>query len=384
MAIVSRWIWLTMLTLGLAAAAATAQTEQDADTPAKQPAAAAPEAAYVKMVTSKGDIILQLDGEKAPITVANFLQYVDGGHYNGTIFHRVISSFMIQGGGFTPDMEEKPTRDGIKNEWKNGLSNVRGSIAMARTSDPDSASAQFFINVVDNKRLDGPVAGGAGYAVFGRVIEGMDVVDQIRQVATTTKSGHQNVPDEPVMIERVERMSAEEAETMMAEKTVRITMQTSMGDIVLELDRENAPISTENFVNYAKKGHYDGTIFHRVIDGFMIQGGGFTPDMRQKPTDPPIKNEWKNGLKNVRGSIAMARTSIPDSATSQFFINVVDNPFLDQPNGGAAYAVFGRVVEGMDVVDKIRNVKTANKGGHGDVPVEPIVIEKVTVAGEEG
>jgi peptidyl-prolyl cis-trans isomerase A (cyclophilin A) len=162
------------------------------------------------------------------------------------------------------------------------------------------------------------------------------------------------------------------------ELDMHLKMKTSLGDIVLQLDGAKAPISTANFLNYVDKGHYDGTIFHRVIPTFMIQGGGFTPDMRQKATDKPIKNEWKNGLKNSRGSIAMARTSDPDSGTCQFFINVKDNTFLDQPNDGAAYAVFGRVISGMDIVDKIKNVPTAMKNGMGDVPRTPVVIETVS------
>jgi cyclophilin family peptidyl-prolyl cis-trans isomerase len=160
-------------------------------------------------------------------------------------------------------------------------------------------------------------------------------------------------------------------------KLVYYRMTTSMGDIVLELNAEKAPISTKNFGAYVDKGFYDGTVFHRVIENFMIQGGGFTPEMQQKKADPPIKNEWKNGLKNKRGTICMARTQIADSATSQFFINVKDNAFLDDPRDGAAYAVFGRVVGGMDVVDKIKDVKTGVRGGHQDVPVEPVVIKKV-------
>ena len=134
-----------------------------------------------------------------------------------------------------------------------------------------------------------------------------------------------------------------------------------------------------NFVQYVKDGHYDGTTFHRVIGNFMIQGGGFTPDMKQKDTRAPIKNEWKNGLKNTRGTISMARTSVADSATSQFFINVVDNGGLDLPRDGAAYAVFGRVIGGMDVVDAIRNVRTGIKGGMRDVPVEDVMITKASM-----
>ena len=154
----------------------------------------------------------------------------------------------------------------------------------------------------------------------------------------------------------------------------RVAMDTSHGQIVIELDAAKAPLSTANFLAYVDAGHYDGTIFHRVIPTFMIQGGGFTADMRQKPAKAPIKNEWKNGLKNKRGTIAMARTSDPDSATCQFFINTVDNAGLDVARDGAAYAVFGRVVSGMDVVDKIRAVPTGSKSGHQDVPKDAVVI----------
>ena len=162
---------------------------------------------------------------------------------------------------------------------------------------------------------------------------------------------------------------------------MQIKLTTNNGDIVLELDKENAPVSTENFLKYVQDGHYDGTIFHRVIENFMIQGGGFTPDMKQKETRKGISNEWQNSLSNTKGTVAMARLGgDPDSATAQFFINVADNHFLDQPQpDGAAYAVFGKVVEGMDVVESIRTVRTGMKAGHDDVPVEPVIIERAEV-----
>lgn len=154
---------------------------------------------------------------------------------------------------------------------------------------------------------------------------------------------------------------------------VYVTMTTSMGDVVIELNNEKAPLSTANFLSYVDKNFYDGTIFHRIIPTFMIQGGGFTPDMSQKPVGKGVKNEWQNGLKNVRGSVAMARTRIADSGTSQFFINVVDNGFLDEPRDGAGYAVFGKVVSGMEVVDKIKAVPT----GPGDVPKTVVGITSI-------
>ena len=159
-----------------------------------------------------------------------------------------------------------------------------------------------------------------------------------------------------------------------------IKMNTSKGDILIELDEEKAPISCANFRKYVEEGHYDGTIFHRVINNFMIQGGGFTPDMMQKTTREPIENEAKNGLKNEAGTIAMARTMDPHSATAQFFINLGNNSFLDYPGqDGWGYAVFGKVTEGMDVVNAIKGVETTSKAGHSDVPAETVVIEKVEI-----
>ncbi len=162
-------------------------------------------------------------------------------------------------------------------------------------------------------------------------------------------------------------------------QTVRLA--TSQGDIVVQLETAKAPKSAANFVQYVKDGHYDGTVFHRVIAGFMIQGGGFDADMKQKPTRAPIPLESRYGLSNVRGTLAMARTMVPESATSQFFINVVDNARLDAANAadGNGYAVFGKVVSGMDVVDKIRAVPVADRAGHQNVPQQPVVIKKATL-----
>lgn len=161
----------------------------------------------------------------------------------------------------------------------------------------------------------------------------------------------------------------------------KVTLETSHGTITLELDADKAPVTVENFLNYVNDSFFDGTVFHRVIPNFMIQGGGFLPGLVQKATRDPIKNEADNGLANARGSIAMARTSDPDSATAQFFINLKDNGFLDHtaPNvQGWGYCVFGKVTDGMDVVDAIAALATGNTGGHSDVPVEDVVIEKAT------
>ena len=157
-----------------------------------------------------------------------------------------------------------------------------------------------------------------------------------------------------------------------------LLFNTSKGDFTVELFDEDAPISAENFLAYADSGFFDGTIFHRVIPGFVIQGGGFTADMKQKDTRDPIQNEAKNGRKNLRGTLSMARTNDINSATSQFFVNLKDNDFLDNKPGSFGYAVFGQVVDGMDVIDAIAKVKTGRRGHHDDVPVEAVVVNKVS------
>ena len=163
-----------------------------------------------------------------------------------------------------------------------------------------------------------------------------------------------------------------------------IRFETSLGDFTIELFEKDAPISAKNFLDYVDAGHFDGTVFHRVIPGFVIQGGGMTADMKQKPTGKPIKNEADNGLKNRRGTLSMARTNDPHSATSQFFVNLVDNAFLDPGRGGAGYAVFGTVTEGMTVVDAIAKVKTGKKGMHDDVPVEPVLVKSAKRITDKG
>ncbi len=161
----------------------------------------------------------------------------------------------------------------------------------------------------------------------------------------------------------------------------KVKLSTTLGDITLELEREKAPKTVDNFLQYVRAGHYNGTIFHRVIDGFMIQGGGYKADMSEKPTRPPIVLESRNGLSNLRGTLAMARTGVPDSATAQFFINVNDNIMLDQAQSrdGHGYAVFGKVVEGMDVVDKIKASAVKPRGMHQHMPETPVILNKATV-----
>ncbi|MFM2153955.1 MAG: hypothetical protein RL199_2390 [Pseudomonadota bacterium] len=195
-------VWFSVLTVVALVGSVAAASPRKRGKASRPPPAAAAKGPVVTLKTSLGAIRVQVDPAKAPATSENFLKYVDAKFYDGTVFHRVIPEFMIQGGGMTPDLREKPTRGPVRNEAKNGLKNVRGTIAMARTADPNSATSQFFINVVDNVFLDPPgAADGYGYTVFGKVIEGMEVVDRIKDVRSTTKGPYANCPVEPVVIE---------------------------------------------------------------------------------------------------------------------------------------------------------------------------------------
>jgi len=205
-------------------------------------------------------------------------------------------------------------------------------------------------------------------AVVGGILlasTGYAAAEQKTDAAAAKKTEKKETKKEKTATKEVKKMNA---------NAVVVTMVTNKGTIKIELDKEKAPISVENFLSYVKSGHYRGTIFHRVIDKFMIQGGGFDEKMTQKPTKAPIKSEASNGLKNLRGTVAMARTSDVNSATAQFFINHTDNSFLDYPNGGG-YTVFGKIVEGMNIVDDIATTKTGSFGMHKDVPMKSIVIE---------
>ena len=252
---------------------------------------------------------------------------------------------------------------------------------MARTSDPHSATAQFFINHKNNDFLNhsSPSPQGWGYTVFGKVIKGMDVVNRIASCETGPMGPFQSdVPRKPVVIEDARLLGCRQA----GRQIRQIPWSTSTPITASSRWNSMPPkrrMTVANFLGYVKSGHFNNTIFHRVINGFMIQGGGFAPGMKQKPTGAQIKNEADNKLKNDKYTVAMARTSDPHSATAQFFINVADNDFLNhsaQTAQGWGYCVFGKVTAGADVVDKIKGVKTGNQ----DVPVEDVIIEKAEVA----
>ena len=321
----------------------------------------------VEFDTTAGKIRVELYPDAAPKTVANFLDYVKAKHYDGTQFHRVIAGFMIQGGGFTPDFKQKPTRPPVVNEAeqssKAGLLNAPGTIAMARTGDPHSATAQFFINVADNKSLNFRSAGpaGIGYTVFGKVVEGMDVVNKIAAAPKGAAAPGRRAST-PATCRRRRSSSTRPSSSTRNRARPWSSSTPTTATSRSSSTPANAPATVANFLQYVRDGHYDNTIFHRVIDGFMIQGGGMEPGMKQKPVRAPIANEAGNGLKNKRYTVAMARTSDPHSATAQFFINVADNDFLDHKGPspqGWGYCVFGKVVAGQDVVDRIKGVATA-------------------------
>jgi cyclophilin family peptidyl-prolyl cis-trans isomerase len=213
-------------------------------------------------------------------------------------------------------------------------------------------------------------------------MEGLaDAVDQGESIAAPDPAATPDPAAEDAVQGSTAKVSKQDATATAKEKYPMVEIKTSKGDIKVRLNREKAPVTVENFLQYVDDGHYNGTIFHRVIENFMIQGGGFMPDMQQKPTRAPIKNEAGNGLQNKRGTLAMARTPAIDSATSQFFVNVVDNAFLDHRSEtpqGYGYCVFGEVIDGMDVVDAIKQVDTGKKGPYSDVPVETVEIIEVT------
>ena len=352
------------------------------------------------METSKGTVTLALDETNAPITSAHFKKQVESGYYEDVIFHNIIKDYAIQAGSVTSELENKDSVAEIESEQDNGLLNYRGRIAMVRTfGDYDSARADFFINVSDNPQYNnGNLSDRGGLAVFGGVVKGMDVIDEIERSFVTAKDNLLDIPAENIVINQVSAASCPVASDIITARTttdidptaeIDLTrgqyacyqMTTSMGNIEVALDEKLAPISAANFKSYVDDGFYDGTLFHRVINDFMIQGGGFETGLESKETKSAIYNESVNGLKNYRGRLALARTSAAHSSTSQFFINTVDNHFLDynhESNGSRGYAVFGSVINGMDVVDNIEQVETEDKGNFEDTPKTEVTIDSIT------
>ncbi|MFQ5501773.1 MAG: peptidylprolyl isomerase [Phycisphaerae bacterium] len=355
-----------MVAGGLTSSTAQGQDKGKANTKPK-----IPDRVYVKVTTTLGAFVLELNQEKAPATVRNFLSYADDKFYEGTTFHRVIKDFMIQGGGLLPDYRKKPVKAPVRNEANNGLKNVYGSIAMARTADPHSATSQFFINVKDNPALDYRIANGPGwgYCVFGKVIDGIEVVEKIRNtpVKKDPRADQNNpaAPIEPVIIRKVERMNPDEmkdviaaskkseeaakkqAEAAQAKGALHATIKTDKGDIRLVLHPDEAPLTVMNFVNLAQRGFYDGLKFHRVIANFMIQGGDPTGTGHGGP-GYKFKDEFSPTLRHTGPGILSMANSGPGTNGSQFFITHVATPHLND-----RHTIFGKVVSGQEVVNVI-------------------------------
>ncbi len=341
-------------------------------------------------VKGHGKMTLELYHDIAPATVENFVKLTTEGFYDGTVFHRIMNGFMIQGGDDNGDGISSADAKTIKGEFSaNGFNNTlkheRGVISMARTSDPNSASSQFFIMHADNAGLDG------NYAAFGMLKDGFDTLDSIATspVSINSQSGERSVPVNEIVLDYViitgtyDRDGADAADNTKPAETkseeelyanpVKVEMSVKdYGKITLEVYPNLAPITVSNFLSLAKSGYYEGSVFHRIIEDFMIQGGEGDDSAKS------IKGEFSsngvyNPLKHDRGVISMARTNVPDSASSQFFIMHKAAPHLD-----GQYAAFGKVIEGIEVVDEIAVVDT----NASDAPYDEIVIEYVKVLEE--
>jgi cyclophilin family peptidyl-prolyl cis-trans isomerase len=327
----------------------------------------------VRIVTSQGEFSMVLKTAEAPAITAAFTGLVEQGYYNATVVHRVVAGARVEIGGFVRGaLIEKPTRDPIANEAPNALTNVRGAIAMAHGDDPASAAAQFFINLRDNPDLDASEA-SAGYAVFGRVIAGLDVADQIGGVATEPQDGFENVPVRDIIIRSAARTALTGADAALT----GVTLETTFGTLVLGLDAAAAPNTVANFLQYVDDGFYANTLFHHVVAGATIQGGGLTRSLVQKPVNAAAPNESLNGLKNVRGAVAATFSSDFTVNTAAFLINVSDNPEFDARGNEFGYTVFAEIIDGIEVVDQIAAVATSPRGSLPDVPTLDITIERM-------
>jgi len=324
-----------------------------------------------RITSSLGTIDIELDTDAAATTATAFVQFISAGLYDNTVFHRVSPAAFVQGGCYEAGLVAKQTRDPIANEADNGRLNVRGSVAMARTDEPDSATAQFFVNLVDNTALDATDE-NPGYAVFGRVVEGMDVVDQIGAVETETRGDLAEVPVEDVVIESVRRTDLTGGDAGV--QAARVT--TTLGTFVIELFATDAPNTVANFLQYVDDEFYDGTVFHRVVPDFVVQGGGYEPGVVGKAATP-AEVQPTSELENTRGTIGLAVGADSESIAPCFVLNLATNTGFDRSDEDPGYAVFGRVVEGLDVVEQIAGVATEQQGELADVPKDNVLIQSV-------
>ncbi len=326
-----------------------------------------------RVITSQGEFSILLRTDVSPASTTIFANLVGQGYYNTTVVHRVVADSRIELGGFVRGaLLEKTPGDAIPGEAPNGLTNIRGTIAMALQGEPDSARSQFFVNLRDNAEFDS-IDGSLGYTVFGRIVEGLDIADQIGAVATTSQSGLDDVPVRDIII----RSAARTQLTGDNAALTGVELETTFGRIVLGLDAAAAPLATANFLGYVDDGFYVNTLFHRAVAGALIQGGGYTRALTPKPVTAAVANESLNGLKNQRGAVAFAFATDFTASASVFIVNVGDNPQFDSSGSELGYAVFGEIIDGIEVVDQIASVVTAARGSLPDVPALDITIERI-------
>lgn len=339
----------------------------------------------VTLHTNQGDIVIELFMHQAPTAAANFLQYLQEGYYDDAIFHDTDTA-KIAGGEVTTSLSPKAARP-LVNESNNGLANLRGRVALYGPEGVASGVPAFIINLEDNPTLDYSLAAEerVDYTVIGRIVHGMNVAKAIGALDRTSRGEFGRLPTTSVSVNDpdlaiTDYLDPDDPDDPQEPETVRVWLETTMGEIILEVLVSEAPVTAANFLEYVDSGFYDGTIFHRVIPGFVVQGGGFQPGLvTREGVRDPIINEFSPQRSNVRGTLAMAkRGDDPDSATSQFFFNLVDNSGnLDNQNGG--FTVFARVVAGMEVVDAMAAAETTTKttsegNAIDDVPVTEIVL----------
>lgn len=326
-----------------------------------------------RVQTSHGEFVIAIDTENAPRTSVAFYNLVVEGFYDDVVVQRVVPDNVVQVGEYALTLTTKETRDPIVNESDNGLPNLRGTVAMARTDDPDSAAAQFFVNLVDNAGLD-PSEGNPGYAVFGRVVDGMDVLDEIAALPTTTRDGFTNVPEDEVFIESVARADL----TVDGATVSGVRVRTTLGTFSIQLFADEAPLTVANFLQYVDDGFYPNTLFHRVMPDFVVQGGGLTwePGVRAAT---PIEGDAQSGSPGVRGTVAMTYNVDLASVSALLSINLTDNAAQDATAEAPGNLVFGSVVEGLDVVEQIAALQTGQRDGLSEIPLENVIINNIEI-----
>lgn len=323
---------------------------------------------YVRVSTTLGDIVLDLAEAEAPRTTENFKQYVREGFYNGTVFHRVVPGFLIQGGGFVPQLQRKTAGDPAPAVTA-ALANQRGTVALVpQTDESGRVSTSIALNAVDNPELD-----AAGYVVFAQIVSGLDVLAALAALPTRAAGELAAAPAIDIELQAVSR------EATAAGEPARVRLATIRGTIVIEM-LPAAPVAmVDHFLSYVDADFYPATLVHRVVAGRWIEAGAYQRALVEQPTRDPIVTESGNDIPNLRGTIGMARTAEVDSATAQFYINLNDNLALDATFDEPGYTVFGVVIEGLEVIDQIALVERTSQGALTDVPVEDIVIQQAII-----